>query len=74
MNKDPPATLAMQKSAVLQSVNEVTQAQARGGAECGGGEVPLVEEVRGAESEETTKVDRGRVLENIEEEVKPTAD
>ena len=61
----------MQKSAVLQSVNEVAQAQARGGA---GGEVPLVEEVRGAESEETTKVDRGRVLENIEEEVKPTAD
>ena len=55
----------------MQSVNEVAQALARGGA---GGEVPLVEEVRGAESEETTKVDRGRVLENIEEEVKPTAD
>jgi len=52
----------------------VAQAQARGDAECGGGEVPLVEEVRVAESEETTKVDRGRVLENIEEEVKPTAD
>jgi hypothetical protein len=55
------------------TVNEA--AHTRGDAECVGSiEMPQVEEVKVGENEETTKVDsRLEVLENIEEEVKPTA-
>jgi hypothetical protein len=52
------------------TLNEV--AHARGDAECVGSvEVPQIEEMKVPEVEETTTVERGIVLEKIEEEVKP---
>ena len=49
-------------------------AHARGDAECAGSvEGPQVEEVKVVETKETAMIERGIVLENIEEEVKQTA-
>lgn len=54
----------------MPTLNEV--AHARGDAECVGSvEVPQIEEMKVPEVEETTTVERGIVLEKIEEEVKP---
>jgi hypothetical protein len=53
------------------TVNEA--AHTRVDAECVSSvEMPQVEEVKVAETKKTAMIDKGIVLENIEEEVKPT--